>query len=354
VKKIFYILLLVVMIFSSCSDLFIESDPENNPENNFEIFWREFDRYYSFFMYKEIDWYAQYYKYRPQVTTSTTGEELFTILSSMVDILKDGHVNIYTPHGTYAYEDWWRDYPINYDSEIIKQNYLKNGYRIVGNDIFTYGILNEEIGYIHISSFGGLEDWNLKIDNILENYKNLKGLVIDVRNNGGGSTNYSDHLAPRFADQRRLYAYIQWRNGPNHDDFTEPTEDYVEPSEEWRFTRPVALLTNRLCFSTTEHFVLMMRVFPHVTVIGDVTGGGSGNPILRELPSGWVYRISRWISLTPEKEIYEGIGLEPDILVNISEEDSLIGKDTIMETAIQTLQFLIDSELEENGIGISR
>ena len=342
-RKIRFIsLFLVLMIFCSCQGLFIEPDSDNTPEKNFEILWQEFDRYYSYFVYKDIDWYSLYNQYRPQVSAQTSDQELFTILSSMLDILKDGHVNLYTPHGIYSYDAWWSDYPANFDLDIIRRNYLTSGYTTAGRGTFTYGKLTDEIGYIHISSFVGSEETFLEISGILEKFRDLKGLVVDIRHNGGGSTNNSDLIAARFADQKRLYAYVKWRNGPEHDDFTEPQELIIEPSEEWRFSKPVALLTNRSVFSSAEDFVLAMRVFPHVTVIGDITGGGAGNPILRELPNGWVYRLSRWQELTPEMEMYEGIGLMPDVLVGILEEDLAAGRDTILETAITTLEFFFD------------
>ena len=154
---------LVLMIFCSCQDLFIEPDPDNTPEKNFEILWQEFDRYYSYFVYKDIDWYEIYNQYRPQVSAQTSDEELFMILSSMLDILQDSHVNLYTPHGIYAYEDWWRDYPANFDPDIIKMNYLISGYTTAGGGIFTYGMLTDEIGYMHISRFWGSEEKFLEI-----------------------------------------------------------------------------------------------------------------------------------------------------------------------------------------------
>ena len=73
-------------------------------------------------------------------------------------------------------------------------------------------------------------------------------------------------------------------------------------------------------------------------MIGDTTSGGlGGQPITRELPNGWVYRIPTARELTPEKEIFEGVGIPPDIAVWITEQDSLNGKDTILEKAIQIL-----------------
>lgn len=327
-------LMLSVMTFWSCQALFIEADPENSPVENFEILWREFDRYYSYFTYKNVDWQAIYSQYRPQVSELTSDEELFAIFSSMLDHLRDGHVNLYTPLGIYAYSAWWSDYPANYYPDIVRGNYLGPSARTAGNGVFTYGRLADEVGYIHISGFGAVDESYPALAGILEEFRDLGALVVDVRHNGGGSSSNSNLAASHFADQKRLYGYIRWKNGPGHDDFSEPQGLYVEPSATGTFVKPVAVLTNRRVFSAAEDFVLAMRALHHVTVIGDFTGGGAGNPIFRELPNGWAYRLSRWQELTSEMTQYEGIGLMPDILIGITEEDRAAGRDTILDTAI--------------------
>ncbi|RKY84716.1 peptidase S41 [candidate division KSB1 bacterium] len=334
---------LLFVIFFSCGKLLVTPESNNKPENNFEIFWREFDKYYSFFEYKGVNWDSLYNVYRPIVDNRISEKELFHILAAMLSVLKDGHILLLTPYGEYNYEGWWKDYPANYYYIIVEQYYLKNVVRLSNGKIIS-GDLNEELGYIHISNFKGDNDWNNSIDKVLDRLKNKKGLIIDIRNNGGGNTGKSEYLASRFADKKRLYSYIQWRNGPNHNDFTEPIPLYIEPSEKWRFIKPVAVLTNRQSFSAAESFVLAMRVFPNVTIIGSTTGGGSGSPILRELPNGWVYQIPVSVQLTPEKKFYEEKGLEPDIYVNTTYRDYIMRRDRIIDRAIVELKGKLKKE----------
>ncbi|MFQ5641021.1 MAG: S41 family peptidase [bacterium] len=329
------ILTLVCMMFASCGDLFLGSDPENTPEENFEILWNDFDKTYSFFELNSINWDSLYAVYRPQVTGQTTGEQLFESISAMLAHLKDGHVNLHTPHGSYSYTGWYDRFPENFlGISHIKSQYLADfsqSYPI------TYGLLNDDIAYLHIRTFGASNESYKVIDRIVEDFQSMKGMVVDVRNNGGGSDRNNRTVASRFADKKRLYRYMQYRNGPNHSDFTDFIPDYIEPEGQKQFTKPVILLTNRRCFSSTETFVLAMKVLPHVSVVGDTTGGGTGNPVSRELPNGWTYLLSTWIEYTSEKESFERIGLAPGITIEISPADSLLGKDTILETAIQML-----------------
>lgn len=81
-----------------------------------------------------------------------------------------------------------------------------------------------------------------------------------------------------------------------------------------------------------------MIVNPQVTTIGGITGGGSGNPLYRELMNGWYFRLSSWQVVTPEYENYEGLGISPDIEVTITEGDISTGRDTIIERAIAYLR----------------
>ena len=80
-----------------------------------------------------------------------------------------------------------------------------------------------------------------------------------------------------------------------------------------------------------------MRALPNTTVVGDTTAGGTGNPISETLPNGWTCTIPRWRVLTPDKGIFEGVGLAPDVTVGITDEDAADGLDTILDRAIDLL-----------------
>ncbi|MGE5430231.1 MAG: S41 family peptidase [Syntrophomonadaceae bacterium] len=318
---------------------FASFTPDFSPEVNFETIWKEFDTRYSFFEVKKINWDSVYSVYRPQVKKNTTDAELFQIMSSMLNIFKDGHVNLYTPHGTFAYSGWYTKYPANFISKEAVTKYLSSDYGTLANGYLRYGKINDNIGYIYIGPnlMGNNDDWTLAIDRIIDSLKNTKGIVIDIRNNGGGSDGLGMIVASRFCDRQRTYSHISWRSGPRHADFTQAEPSTVQPDGKQQYLKPVALLTNRHCFSSAEGTILMLRVLPNVVTIGDTTGGGSGNPITLQLPNGWSYRLSRWIQYTADMEVFEGKGLAPAIPVGISEADYNAGKDAILEYAVSYL-----------------
>ena len=329
------ICLILILLCMGCSRVITNSVPENTPESNFEYLWQEYDRLYVAFELKGVDWDSVYAIYRPQVKSQTTDEELFLITSNMLALLRDGHVNLYTPLGNYSYTAWRDQYPRNYDREILAINYLDRTMNIADTPL-QYRLLDEQIGYVYIDSFGG-ENWGGNIEIALREMGNIQGLIVDVRNNGGGSDRNARDIAGRFTNERRLYRHVQFRSSPKRTDFTPFRSHHFEPQGNITFTRSIVLLTNRHTFSAAESFVLMMRTLPQVTVVGDTTGGGSGNPVYRELPNGWTCRVPRWLAFTPDFEPYEGVGLAPDLWV--STPDALLesGTDRIFETAIEIL-----------------
>jgi C-terminal processing protease CtpA/Prc len=80
-----------------------------------------------------------------------------------------------------------------------------------------------------------------------------------------------------------------------------------------------------------------MGLLPTVVSVGDTTGGGMGNPVYRELPNGWIYRLPVWIQTDHEDQRLEDVGVLPDHPVHISEIDSRFGRDTILEVARRLL-----------------
>ena len=98
-KKIF-ILILSISIIAGCEKIFFEDDPENTPDNNFEIFWTDFDRYYAQFNIRNIDWDSIYTVYKPQISSNISDRQLFNILSEI-------HTSTAIGNDCWRYERWW-------------------------------------------------------------------------------------------------------------------------------------------------------------------------------------------------------------------------------------------------------
>mgnify|MGYP000220222485 CR=1 FL=1 len=335
-KQIVFLLIMLFggVIFTSC----IREDVSGgSPEANFESLWKIIDEQYCFLEYKKqeygLDWDEVHERYAKRITSSMGSEALFEVLSEMVNELRDGHVNLHSSLASSQYREWFDAYPRNF-SDSIQSIYLRKDY--VNSSGLTYQILENNIGYIYCESFSdGIGDGNL--DQTLNRLAVCDGLILDVRNNGGGNLTTAQKLAARFTDEKVLVGYMCHKKGPGHADFSEPKPVFLEPSNGIRWQKKVVVLTNRRSYSATNDFVNSMKQLPHVTILGDKTGGGSGLPFSSELPNGWSIRFSASPMFDPEMNQLE-FGIAPDRKVDMTSEDMRRGKDTMIEQACDLLK----------------
>lgn len=326
--------LLLALVLGGCDNLVLPEEIGDGPVENFDFVWKEVDRHYSLFQVKGVEWDSAYADFRPLVDSGTSSGTLFSVLAGMLDRLQDGHVRLESGSRVHRYNGWYEPYRHNFDWQYVwHRRILARG--ITASDRIRFGWMNQFIAYIYIPTFQG-EGWAGEIDDALERLSGMQGLIVDLRDNTGGSDSNAEKIASRFARERTLYRRIQYRNGPEHDDFSAMEDDYLEPRGDMSFHGPMAVLTNRRTFSAAESFVLAMRTVPGVVTVGDTTGGGSGNPIHREMPNGWTFTVSRWIEWAPDGTTHEGTGLAPDIPASIPEEQ-LGSVDPILSSAIRHL-----------------
>jgi len=320
----------MLWLFVSCVKI---EDYSDTPHGNFEALWKIMDEHYCFFDYKEIDWNKIYREYSPRVSDEMSDESLFMLLSEMLSELCDGHVNLISAFDVGRYWKWFEDYPTNFNND-LKDGYLQPNYAIAGG--MRYKVLEDNIGYIYYEDFSSsIGESNL--DFIIDKLSICQGIIIDVRNNGGGLLSNVDKIVARFLNDKTLVGYIQHKTGKNHNDFSEPFARYIEPSTRLRYQKPVAVITNRGCYSATNDFVNAMRYCPNVFILGDKTGGGSGLPFNSELPNGWSVRFSACPVYDQNMSQIE-FGIEPHIKVDLLNEDVKKGKDTLIETARNILK----------------
>ncbi len=334
--------ILITLFCASCEEVLINEAHTENAVDVFNAMWTTVDENYTFFDFKNIDWDAVYAANRPRVENGMRRDSLFNVMSDMLFALRDGHVNLQAGFDLSRNWEWYLDHPQNFDYSLIERNYLKDDYEISGP--FRNRII-DSIGYVYYASFESdisesLVDYIVgKYSSRVENGKDtiiVKGLVIDVRNNGGGSLSNVEKIVGRFANEKTKVHYWQYKNGPGHNDFTDPIPKFVEPEGEYQYKAQVVILTNRSCYSATNFFVQIMKNFPNVLVVGDSTGGGGGLPINRELPNGWRYRFSSTVTTTVSGENIED-GVAPDIKVDMKAEDIAEGKDTLLERAFEII-----------------
>ncbi len=323
-KKILVYLVSLVLL-ASCVD---EVEHDNTPTGNFEALWEIMDEHYCFFSYKQIDWQAVYNKYKVRVSDKMSEGQLFEVCCDMLSELRDGHVNLSYSMDYGRYWAWQEGYPKNF-SDTLERRYLGTDYKIASS--LRYRVLDDNIGYVRYDSFQkAIGEGNL--DDVLVYLALCRGLIIDIRNNGGGDLTTAEMLAGRFVHEKTLVGYMQHKTGTGHNDFSDLEPQYLEPSSNFRWHKPVCVLTNRSVYSAANSFTVMMRALPNITIVGDHTGGGSGMPMSNSLPNGWSVRYSACPMYDKDKQQTE-FGISPDVHVALSDESTAKGIDDIIEAA---------------------
>ncbi len=331
-KKI--IALLAIPLLFSCENALFEDDMASiNSKVNFEYLWNECNEKYSYFELKNINWDAIKIKYASKINDDMSQDSLFNVLGAMLSELRDDHTNLISNFNfsRYGVKYLGQD---NFDWRIIEDNYLNQDYYTSGPFVHNF-IDKEQIGYVRFASFPGTVD-GANLGFVLNRYKNTKGLILDLRENGGGSVSDVFNLLSRFVESKTLVNYSRIKSGPGHNDFSEAKPVYVSPYNGIRYTNKVAVLTDRGTYSAGSFTSLATKTLPNMMLIGDTTGGGLGIPNGGQLPNGWRYRFSISQGLTLDKSPEYENGVPPDIKVLFNWND--LTKDEIIERAILELQ----------------
>ena len=319
----------LLLCFSSCVD---EPEYDNTPRGNFEALWRIIDEHYCFFDYKRqvygLDWAEIYSKYAPRFAPGMSDGETFEVLAEMLAELRDGHVNLYSPFDVGRNWSWHEEFPTNFSEDLVNK-YLGTNYQIAAG--LKYQVFDDNIGYIRCSSFlNNFGEGNL--DEIFLRLAPCNGLILDIRNNGGGMITSAEKLAARFTNETLVVGYMQHKTGKGHNDFSGLYPQRLSPTKGIRWQKPVVVLTNRGVYSAANEFVKYIKCFPRVTVVGDQTGGGAGLPFSSELPNGWSVRFSACPIYDRDFHTTE-FGIEPHHPVSLLSADLQKDKDTLIEFA---------------------
>lgn len=305
---------------------------------NFDAVADIIDRHYCFLEEKGLDWKEVVNYYRGFVTPETNEVELFFICAQMLDELKDGHVNLSSRFSSSYYRNWWSDYPQDFNLRTVEEYYLDFNW-LTTSGIY-YKQIQNEIAYMYYPSFSYTVS-ETSLDYILAILLNSRGLIIDIRDNGGGALTNINTLVGRFIDQPFIGGYLKHKTGPGHNDFSEPYAIEYKPAPEGRikWNGDIVVLTNRSCFSAANNFVSVMKQLPNVKIVGAKTGGGGGLPFSSEIPIGWSVRFSACPILDAEGNVIEnGIDPSPGCEVHSPEEELAQGKDAILDFAIDLLK----------------
>lgn len=197
------------------------------------------------------------------------------------------------------------------------------------HDVEPYKMLDNNIGYVTLQTIKR-ED----IPKIKEQFKNTKGMVMDIRNYP--STFVPFALGTYFVSS--FTPFVKFTNGnvDNPGEFTFGKELKI-PNKGSAYKGKLVVLVNELTQSQAEYTSMAFRAGDNTTIIGSTTAGADGNVSTIYLPGGMRTMISGIGVYYPDGEETQRVGIVPDIEVHPTVEGIREGRDELLEKAIEII-----------------
>lgn len=187
------------------------------------------------------------------------------------------------------------------------------------------------VGYIRLDQFVGFEaegdGAKIAADAALALLANADALIIDLRDNGGGSPGMVGYLVSAFTPKdANIYNVFHSRQGIRDE---KPRIWYANP----RLDTPVYILTSGRTGSAAEALPYTLQAAKRATIVGEATGGAANPGGPAPLGDGYAIFISRGSPVNPiTKANWEGAGVQPDVKVPAAE-----ALDTAQRLALETI-----------------
>lgn len=323
---------LLVSSITSCTKESITTNADDSPIIVFNQASDFIKTHSAFLGIKNLNWDSIHNNYSNKVFEGMSDDSLYNVINSMLLELQDGHALLYYENKAVTVWDYTEGYPINFDKQLLDDYYLQESEKI---GPFTVAII-DEVGYVYYPSFAD-NIAESDMDDLIDFISDAKGLIIDIRSNGGGDGTNSNTILSRFTDEEVYLGKQLVKSGPDEDDYIE-SKYMLEPaaSQKKYLNRKIIILTNRGDASTSAFFTGFAKVLPNITSVGDKTGGAGGVGTSLQLGNGWQMVISSTIGIDANNNVIEN-GIDPDIKVDQTVADSINHIDSILETAL--LQF---------------
>ncbi|WP_128543313.1 S41 family peptidase [Larkinella soli] len=324
--------LLFLFLLASCRELPDPQAAPRNPVGVFDELWQEFRELYGPFEDRGIDWSALRTRYRSQLTDQSTETDVFRVCTALLSELNDGHVNLVAPgrEGFNANRTFRQKIDNDlFSLPLVISRYLEPGFTIGPDSAYVYGTVAGGLAYLYLKDIG---PETAILDKVLDQYADAKGLIIDLRHNGGGDFTYAYENLVRLTDRRRLVFSSATRNGPDPNDFTRWYDWYLEAGGTF-YDKKLLVLVDRYCVSAGERTAMALKVLPQATLIGDSTNGALSTQLGRELSNGWYFTVATQKTRFADGRSYEGIGVIPSVLIKNNRANMAKGIDDTLEKA---------------------
>jgi carboxyl-terminal processing protease len=189
----------------------------------------------------------------------------------------------------------------------------------------------DSVAYLRVPYFGEERYEARALELLGTRYRGARALVLDLRGNGGGDTPWKLRKALTGGRGRRWK--VLHDNAPPSLLQRVGAPVVIRAARVPRFRGRLVVLTDGGCYSACEDLVGGLRGLKQVTVVGDTTGGSTGQPVVTSFGNGMNARVSARRYLLPDGAPFEGVGVAPDVLVPRTVESLRDGSDPALERA---------------------
>jgi hypothetical protein len=320
---------------------------KNNPVTNYNYFVNFIKENYGLFPYKNVNWDSLGKYYSNFVSDTTSSDSLFYTMSRLAAKLRDKHFWIDNERYAYNYsigkvvktsqmDSIFASRKILKNTDLIKSKYLGNNFESSGINDFIFGKIDNDIGYVSFNWFDkDVKKVDAEMVKILRNLKECQSLIIDIRNNIGGTDSSALTVANHLIEMDRCYQISRIRKSNYDYSYTEPKLWYTSHCKE-AYNKPLIILINRYTISAAEAFSLALKGQSHIIFMGEPTAGAFSDAEDKYLPNGWHFAYSIGVWTDCNEVLWEEKGIQPDVNLDyLSKECSK--SDLYLEHAISVL-----------------
>jgi hypothetical protein len=332
---------------------------KNDISYNFEVFANTYKNHYAYFELNRIDWDNIYIDSKNKINSKSTEVDLYLVMEDMIERLKDNHGSIEPTDEIYELAENQIQSELEKETEELKEYgdfeiagivadyYLKED-MTKNTWLMKWGKTENNVGYIQIKAMFLYADLNLNdslvkengfvstymeafdslsyeqqiaeevagisklMDTIMQDLKETKHIIVDVRFNGGGQDVVALEILRRFNADRKQIAVKKARHNNGH---TKKTPIYLELAKN-PYTKPVYLLTSQQSASATDMMALSSMELKNLKRIGSRTNGAISDALQKTLPNGWSFSLSNEIYTDNNGTCYENIGIPVNFELN--------------------------------------
>ena len=204
-----------------------------------------------------------------------------------------------------------------------------------------FELLPQGIGYVKLNSFSDNQVLTVQLWETMMRTLNSFGipaLVIDMRQNGGGSGFLADQMAAYFFDKPLELGNAAIYDDERGDFYADPNrvDRYYLPDESLRYPGAVAIIAGPQCLSACEFFAYDMTLEDRAQIVSHYPTGGAGGPrILVTMPDGVRYFVTIGRAEDMDGNIHiEGKGVPPTVQVPVTEETVFYEGDALLDAAV--------------------